>query len=147
MQIIATFTGTKSLGYVNGKKYKLNIYDDGRCIYIEREDKTGLCPYTSVTAFLKNWDNIKQAHYQAYEWQIFIDEAQPILNQYKNEVISGGKAVEEINAIINRTSKQEISILGALIDKLTQLKKDNLLTYFLDKYDPLVRLLKQLLTE
>lgn len=57
MIIKATFTGTNSLGYENGKEYELMVLYGGT---ISRLDGSGECPYNSLHAFLKNWDNIKQ---------------------------------------------------------------------------------------
>lgn len=57
MIIIAKFTGTNSLGYENGKEYQLKV-SDLQGISIKRLDGTGKCPYQSLSAFLKNWNNI-----------------------------------------------------------------------------------------
>jgi len=57
MIISATFTGTNSLGYENGKEYKLKI-SDVQGISIKRLDNSGKCPYQSLSAFFKNWNNI-----------------------------------------------------------------------------------------
>lgn len=58
MIIEATFTGKNSLGYEAGKEYKLKVADFGG-ITIRRIDDTGKCPYQSISAFLRNWSNIK----------------------------------------------------------------------------------------
>jgi hypothetical protein len=55
-RIKATFTGKNSLGYVNGKEYELIIRNFGSTI--SRIDGTGKCPYDSLSAFFKNWNNI-----------------------------------------------------------------------------------------
>ena len=57
MVIIATFTGVNSLGYENGKEYKLKIVNL-RGISVKRLDGGGECPYQSLSAFLRNWNNI-----------------------------------------------------------------------------------------
>jgi len=63
MIIKATFTGTNSLGYENGKEYELVVSKD-TLISIKRVVSCDLygyaiCHYTSLTAFLKNWNNIQ----------------------------------------------------------------------------------------
>lgn len=58
MIITATFVGKNSLGYENGKEYHLKIADS-QGILIKRLDGTGQCPYQSLSAFLKNWNNIR----------------------------------------------------------------------------------------
>lgn len=58
MIIEATFTGKNSLGYETGKEYKLKVADFGG-MTIRRIDDTGKCPYQSISAFLRNWSNIK----------------------------------------------------------------------------------------
>ena len=58
MTILAVFTGKNSLGYVNGKEYELKL-DDFKGISIKRNDNSGVCMYQSLSAFLKNWNNIK----------------------------------------------------------------------------------------
>lgn len=55
--IKATFTGTNSLGYENGKRYSLKV-THSKQLNIERRDGTGKCTYATINAFLKNWDNI-----------------------------------------------------------------------------------------
>lgn len=57
MIITATFTGANSLGYENGKEYQLKVANL-QGISVKRLDGTGKCPYQSLSAFLKNWDNI-----------------------------------------------------------------------------------------
>lgn len=58
MIIEATFTGKNSLGYETGKQYKLKVADFGG-MTIRRIDDTRKCPYQSISAFLRNWSNIK----------------------------------------------------------------------------------------
>jgi hypothetical protein len=58
MIITATFTGTNSLGYENGKEYQLKVANM-QGIYVRRLDGTGKCQYESLSAFLKNWNNIR----------------------------------------------------------------------------------------
>ena len=58
MTITATFTGTTSLGYENGKEYKL-IISELQGVSIKRLDGTGKCPYQSLSSFFKNWNNIQ----------------------------------------------------------------------------------------
>ena len=57
MNIKATFCGmNNSMGYINGKEYELILHGT----YISRvEDGGGICPYSSILAFFKNWTNIK----------------------------------------------------------------------------------------
>jgi len=58
MTITATFTGKNSLGYENGKEYKLKIANFlGSSI--QRLDGTGKCLYRSLSSFLRNWHNIQ----------------------------------------------------------------------------------------
>ena len=58
MTITATFTGTNSLGYENDKEYQLKIANT-QGISVRRLDGTGKCSYQSLSAFLKNWNNIR----------------------------------------------------------------------------------------
>lgn len=58
MTIEAIFMGKNSLGYEKGKEYKLKIADSGG-MTIRRFDDTGECPYQSISAFIRNWSNIK----------------------------------------------------------------------------------------
>ena len=55
MRIKAKFIGKDSLGYVHGQEYELLIKSD----QIMRKNGSGFCPYGSVAAFLKNWDEVK----------------------------------------------------------------------------------------
>jgi len=60
----ATFKGQNgSCGYNTGKEYELKIVhkDNGRgMISISTGNKIeSMCDYNSLSAFLKNWDNIK----------------------------------------------------------------------------------------
>lgn len=57
IKIKATFTGTDSHGYVNGKEYELEIKNSGS-MSIQRTSGTGHTTYESLSAFLKNWDKI-----------------------------------------------------------------------------------------
>jgi hypothetical protein len=59
MIIEAKFIGKDSLGYENSKKYKLKIADFGG-MSIRRVDDTGKCGYESISAFLRNWTDIKR---------------------------------------------------------------------------------------
>ena len=58
MIIEAKFTGKNSLDYETGKEYKLKVADFGG-MTIRRFDNTGKCPYLSVSAFLRNWTDIR----------------------------------------------------------------------------------------
>lgn len=55
--LLARFKGVNSLGYETGKKYVLKFKDK---LTISRVDGTGVCPYGSLRAFLKNWDIVNQ---------------------------------------------------------------------------------------
>jgi hypothetical protein len=57
MIIKATFTGSDSLGYENGREYELRVAND-QGVYVRRLDGMGKCPYQSLSAFLKNWNKI-----------------------------------------------------------------------------------------
>lgn len=57
MIITATFTGTNSLGYENGKEYKLKI-SDLQGVSIKRLDNSGKCTYQSLSSYFKNWTKI-----------------------------------------------------------------------------------------
>lgn len=56
MLIKATFTGTNSAGYENGKSYDLQL--EPKSMFITRPDGTGECEYESLFSFMVNWDNI-----------------------------------------------------------------------------------------
>ena len=58
MIITAIFTGANSLGYENGKEYKLKVANS-QGISVKRLDETGKCLYQSLSSFLKNWNNIR----------------------------------------------------------------------------------------
>jgi hypothetical protein len=58
MIITATFTGKNSLGYENGKEYQLKVANL-QGVSVRRLDNTGRCIYHSLSAFLKNWNNIR----------------------------------------------------------------------------------------
>lgn len=56
MKYTATFKGRDgSLGYRTGQTYRLTIYRSQRGVVISRPDGSGLCPYESLRAFLRNW--------------------------------------------------------------------------------------------
>ncbi len=55
MKFRATFIGENSLGYEKGKTYDLLMIGP---LTISRIDGTGICPYGSVLAFIKNWENL-----------------------------------------------------------------------------------------
>ena len=57
MIITATFTGTNSLGYENGKEYQLKVANLTG-VSVKRLDGAGKCKYQSLSAFFKNWNNI-----------------------------------------------------------------------------------------
>ena len=56
MLIEATFKGTNSLGYENGKSYELKL--EPQSMSIVRPDGFGQCEYQSLHSFMKNWDNV-----------------------------------------------------------------------------------------
>ena len=56
MLIEATFTGTNSLGYENGKSYELQL--EPKSMSIARPDGFGEYEYESLYSFMKNWDKI-----------------------------------------------------------------------------------------
>jgi hypothetical protein len=58
MIITATFTGINSLGYENGKDYQLKVANL-QGFSVKRLDGTGKCLYQFLSAFLKNWNNIR----------------------------------------------------------------------------------------
>jgi hypothetical protein len=62
MIIKATFTGTNSLGFEKGKKYHLEIANI-KGVSIHTLDGKVKCPYESLSAFLKNWNNITVLKY------------------------------------------------------------------------------------
>ncbi len=56
MKVKAVFKGyNKSLGYLTGQEYDLILISNT----IHREDGTGICSYSSLEMFLKNWTIIK----------------------------------------------------------------------------------------
>jgi hypothetical protein len=57
MIIKATFIGINSLGYEKDKEYSLKIANT-KGTSVKRLDGKGKCDYESLSAFLKNWDNI-----------------------------------------------------------------------------------------
>lgn len=58
MIIKALFTGTDSLGYEKWKEYELNLADT-KAISVKRLDGSGKCKYESLSAFFKNWTNVR----------------------------------------------------------------------------------------
>ena len=58
MIITAIYTGTNSLGYEKGKEYQLKV-SELQGVSVTRLDGTGKCPYQSLSAFLKNWNNVR----------------------------------------------------------------------------------------
>jgi hypothetical protein len=61
MIIEAKFIGKNSLGYETNEKYKLKVSDFGG-MSIKRLDDSGKCPYESLSAFLRNWTDIRIIH-------------------------------------------------------------------------------------
>lgn len=57
MIIKATFIGN-STSYETGKEYKL-LVPDFKGMSVRQLDGKGFTPYQSLSAFLKNWTNIK----------------------------------------------------------------------------------------
>lgn len=59
MRIEATFKGIDgSFGYETGKTYELILLNKG-AMAVSRGDGSGFCEYQSISAFLKNWTDIK----------------------------------------------------------------------------------------
>jgi hypothetical protein len=58
IKVTAKFIGKSSLGYLHGRVYVLIV--DGYELTIQRTDGSGKCEYASMTAFLMNWDEIRQ---------------------------------------------------------------------------------------
>ncbi len=56
--LTAVFNGENSLGYEKGMLYRLKIFHFGS-MTICRLDDSGKCPYSSLSAFLRNWTDIK----------------------------------------------------------------------------------------
>lgn len=58
----ARFIGTDSLGYKNGRVYDLIVKFDHPeyPLAIRRQDGTGFCPYSSGTAFFRNWALVRE---------------------------------------------------------------------------------------
>lgn len=57
MIIKAIFTGKSSLGYGHGLEYTLKVAEHGG-MSVKRLDGEGVCNYKSLSAFLRNWNNI-----------------------------------------------------------------------------------------
>lgn len=57
MIIKATFTGSDSLGYKNGNRYKLEVCNF-QGVSIMRLDGSGKAGYSSLSSFLKNWTKV-----------------------------------------------------------------------------------------
>jgi hypothetical protein len=55
--LVARFKGKNSLGYEKGKEYALKFKDK---LTISRMNGMGVCPYTSLKAFFKNWDVVNE---------------------------------------------------------------------------------------
>ncbi len=51
MRISAKFIGENSLGYIKNRIYTLIIRENIVCRY----DGTGICPYSTLESFFKNW--------------------------------------------------------------------------------------------
>lgn len=60
MKIRAKFRGSESdsLGYIPGKEYDLMLTEYSG-MSISRLNGDGMCPYQSLSAFLRNWTDIK----------------------------------------------------------------------------------------
>ena len=58
ISITAVFIGSDSLGYETGRPYRLKVLTFGSMV-IRRVDGSGKCPYSSLSAFLRNWTDIK----------------------------------------------------------------------------------------
>ena len=61
IKIISTFIGeNKSLGYLNGKIYNLEIktLTTGRIQIRDLNRNNGTCQYGNIVKFLENWTNI-----------------------------------------------------------------------------------------
>jgi len=59
MQITATFAGQDgSLGYRKGVVYTLKLRNTGG-VTIRRSDGSGACPYASLSAFFRNWKDVR----------------------------------------------------------------------------------------
>jgi len=70
MMVKATFIGTDSLGYINGKVYLLDIHgltiqrSSIMTMYCQEkamhnQTNRGLCKYDSIQSFLSNWTDIR----------------------------------------------------------------------------------------
>lgn len=67
--IIATYIGTTNfLGYLHGQRYRLKLlmYKGWQIMRVDgTKEGAGLCPYESLSAFIRNWDDIK--HYEPFK--------------------------------------------------------------------------------
>lgn len=63
-EVLATFIGSDSLGYVNGEMYLIEITQHTKYgnITIQRKGGVGVCEYSSIISFFKNWDNISKVN-------------------------------------------------------------------------------------
>jgi len=59
LKINARFVGKTSLGYEHGKRYDI-VLANTKSMSIRRADGSGQCPYSSLSSFLRNWDEIKK---------------------------------------------------------------------------------------
>lgn len=66
--------GQDSLGYQNSQEYLLTLRDKGGSS-ISRIDGTGVCPYDSLSSFLRNWTNIRAAGSMEDKQGMFLEEA------------------------------------------------------------------------
>jgi hypothetical protein len=55
----AVFIGENSLGYEHGETYRLTV-DQNQPMTIRRIDGTGICPYSSIYSFFRNWRVIEE---------------------------------------------------------------------------------------
>jgi hypothetical protein len=57
MTVIAKFKGKESiLGYKYGQIYELILHKD----WIRRSNGEGLCEYSTIQAFLEDWEEVKE---------------------------------------------------------------------------------------
>lgn len=120
MRIIAQFTGAPSLGYEPGHFYELNIYESND-IWIKRDDGTGLCRYSSILAFLKNWTKIESYYVVNGLVHSGLDFAsgsdQSVTAEFKNilahkkETLEAANARRRLNNLLNDRSSEEFKAL------------------------------------